>query len=289
VPNVVFFITTARSGTQWLTSKLNEAYPNLSVAEHEPLKYRYEPRSHLRDLGKLRELIRRPDVSAHMDRIHRIVEERTYVEVGFPAFAMAPILREEFGDRLRLIQLTRHPVRVAASIVTHHWFDGSRPDIERCIVPTPLDPGSALHGYASRWKQMSAFEKALCFWYEVHAFGVEQEALSPEGTFARFKFEKIVNDHTAQSEFCAVLGLPNDVDWETATVDRVDNVRRRTSKPINWSAARQLTEIRVLASQLGYALNEVSETELAARYSCSPLQQFADDIKRIIRRRLTLG
>jgi hypothetical protein len=286
VGRVVFFVTTARSGTQWAAAKLRDAYPELLVVEHEPLKYRYEPRTHIRDIGRLRRLAGRPDIRAHLDHIHDIAGERTYVEVGFPAFAMAPILREEFGDRLRIIQLTRHPVRVAASIVTHHWFDGTRPDIERCIVPTPLDPGSALHDYAGRWNQMSAFEKALCFWYEVHTFGVEQEAMSPPGTFARFQFERILTDPDVQSQFCDVLGLPPAMDWEQAPAERVDKNRHHTSQPIDWSAAEHLPEVRQLASELGYELDEVDQAELAHRYACTPFQQLVDDLKRVVRRRM---
>jgi hypothetical protein len=285
---VVFFITTARSGTQWVASKLGEAYPDQVVAEHEPLKYRYEPRKYLRDAGKLRELAHRPDIRAHLDRIHGIVKERTYVEVGFPAFAMAPILREEFGDSLRIVQLTRHPVRVAASIVTHHWFDGTRPDIQRCIVPTPFDAGSALPSYAPRWPQMSAFEKALCYWYEVHAFGVEQEALSPAGTFARFQFEQLLADPETQSRFPAFLGLPPSIDWKQATAQRVDKIQRQTSQQIDWSAAKRHPKIWELASELRYELDQVSEAELAARYACSPIQQLKDDLKRLVRRRLPM-
>jgi hypothetical protein len=283
----VFFITTARSGTQWVASKFAEAYPDLLVVEHEPLKYQYEPRKHLRDIGRLRELVDRPDVRAHLNRIHRIIEERTYLEVGFPAFAMSPVLREEFGDRLRLVQLTRHPIRVATSIVTHHWFDGSRPDIQRDIVPTPTDPGSALAKYSSRWPQMSAFEKALCFWLEVHSFGIEQEALSPPGTFARFRFEQLLSDPDAQTRFCSFLELPPRIDWERAPAERIDRNQRHTSHRIDWSTAKRIPEIEQLASHLGYELDEVGEAELAARYVYSPVRELADNIKRVIRRQLS--
>ena len=62
-PTVTFFITTARSGTQWTASTLNKVYSDLLLAEHEPLGYRYEPRKTLRDLGKLRALLDREEIA----------------------------------------------------------------------------------------------------------------------------------------------------------------------------------------------------------------------------------
>ena len=116
---VTFFITTARSGTQWLTAALREAYGDALVARHEPLGYRYRPKVTLRDPDALRALVRQPEIAAHFATIRTVSAERPYVEVGFPAYALAPALREEFGEALRLVQLTRHPLRVAGSLVSH--------------------------------------------------------------------------------------------------------------------------------------------------------------------------
>jgi len=106
---VTFFITTARSGTQSLHAALQTVYSDLLVAEHEPIRYAYAPKQCLRDPAALAALRIKPVVRQHLDHIHEVLRHKSYVEVGFPAFATAPLLAEEFGTRLRLVQLVRHP------------------------------------------------------------------------------------------------------------------------------------------------------------------------------------
>ncbi len=163
-----FFIATARSGTQWVCHSLRTVFGDLLAIEHEPIKYAYSPKRCLRNPSALATLRTYPMVRRHLDKIHRTLKDRPYVEVGFPAFAAAPLLLEEFGSHLRLVHLTRHPLRTAASIVIHRWFDPrERPDIMADVALTPTDHGVRLHHYAGRWPQMSPFEKALFNWTEV--------------------------------------------------------------------------------------------------------------------------
>ena len=284
---VTFFITTARSGTQWVESALNEIYGDLLMAEHEPLRYLYKPRTNLRDLDKLRALRENPRIRAHLERIHEITMTHTYVEVGFPAFALAPLLREEFGDRLRLVQLTRDPVKVAASTVTHNWPD--RQDIIDSILPTPLDPGTKLAKYADVWPRLTGFEKGLFYWYEVHSYGLEQEPASPPGTYLRIQFEKLVKDDQTQGVFCDFLGLPRRPDWAEFTSERVDGYYYRTSEPINWAAIHEYPEIYHLAKTLGYEPEKLDPEVLSARYRQHHLRTLAGRFKRRVLGHLSRG
>jgi len=274
---VTFFISTARSGTQWSAATLNNIYPDLLVATHEPVGYLYKPKDNLRDIEKLRGLLRDPRIRAHFDRIHETIETRSYVEVGFPAFALAPLLREEFGDRLRLVQLTRHPVRVAASIVTHDWYrEGVRKDIMTTIALTPTDSGVTLSHYAERWSAMTSFERALFYWYEVHAFGLEQKAMSPPGGFARFQFEKLVSDRASRDAFLAFLDLPHRSGWRAAARIRIDNHRSRTYEKIDSGLIKTQPEIDKLARQLGYRIDADAKV---SKYRINPIKRFAKGAK----------
>jgi hypothetical protein len=284
-PTVTFFITTARSGTQWLTAALREAYGDALVAKHEPLGYRYRPKATLRDPDALRALARQPEIAAHFAAIRDIAAERPYVEVGFPAYALAPVLSEQFGDALRLVQLTRHPIRVAGSLVSHGWYQrGRRADVAADIAPEPSDPGVTLPGYAARWPAMTAFEKALYYWFQVHDYAREVQAAAPPGQFARFSFERLLEDPGARAGFATHLGLDNQPGWrESPTARVIDRFHNRTVEPIEpWRIAAH-PEIVALAEALGYGV-AVDPRELERRYRKSwPLRAWAA-LGRIARR-----
>jgi hypothetical protein len=277
-PTVTFFITTARSGTQWVTTALREAYGDALVARHEPLGYRYRPKATLRDPDALRALARQPEIAAHFAWIREVTAERPYVEVGFPAYALAPVLREQFGAALRLVQLTRHPVRVAGSLVSHGWYQhGRRADLAADVAPEPSDPGVSLPGYAARWRQMTAFEKALYYWYQVHDYAREAEAAAPRGQFARFAFERLLDYASTRAAFAAHLGLDDRPAWRERPTERVvDRFHRRTVEAIEpWRVAAH-PEIVALAEALGYDMSEVDAGELEQRYRKSwPLRAWA--------------
>lgn len=284
-PTVTFFITTGRSGTQWLAAKLSEVYPDLLTVAHEPVAYAYRPKDTLRDPKRLRMLRDDARIGAHLDGIHRTLETHSYVEVGFPAFALAPLLREEFGERLRLVQLTRHPVRVAASLVTHGWYvEGVRPDIKAAVALTPFDAGVLLKQYAARWPDMSAFERGLFFWYEVHSFGIEQEAASDPGTFARFQFESLVENRNAQEELRTFLQLPERPGWRLRHTRAVDRHHRRTAVPIEWQSIHAHPQIIASGERLGYAPEPAGARALDTRYRKTKLMRISERANHVLRR-----
>ena len=282
-PTVTFFITTARSGTQWTTKTIDTIYPDRFVTCHEPVGYAYDPKTTLRNPENLRKLLEKPRIRDHFAQVHDIIQTRSYVEVGFPAFALAPLLREEFGRRLRLVQLTRHPVRTAVSLMTHGWFDGNRTDIERAILITPEDPGARLAEYKSRWPSLTPFERGLYFWYQVHAFGLEQEAVSEAGTFARFRFEDMVSDTASQKSFCAFMGVPYKAAWKDVVTERVDRFHLRTSTRFDVRTFRKHPDIVELARVLGYDPFVFSNTELKGRYWAGRGSVVARGMRKILR------
>lgn len=279
-----FFIATARSGTQWVCHSLRNVFGDLLAVEHEPIKYAYAPKRCLRNPAALAALRGYPIVRRHLDEIHSTLKDRPYVEVGFPAFAAAPLLLEEFGSHLRLVHLTRHPLRAAASIVTHRWFDPrERPDIMADVALAPTDHGVRLHHYAARWDQMSPFEKALFNWTEVHLYGLEVRDLSTIPVL-RVRFEDLLTQKGAASTFLDFLDLPHRSEWDAAATTIVDNFQRKTDHNMDWSTTHALPEMTELAEAFGYDLDAVSERTLRSRYYESLGEKAKRRLRRTVRR-----
>lgn len=249
---VTFFVTTARSGTQWLCATLQALYPDLLAVEHEPIGYAYSPKRYLRNPAAADALRSDPVVRAHFDKIHQVLKQKDYVEVGFPAFAAAPVLAAEFGERLRIVQLVRHPVRVAASIASQRWFDpGARNDIKADIMSEPTDPGARLQGYEDRWETMTAYEKGLFYWGEVHLCGQEVRKALPAVPFLQTTLEQLLSDGAAQKQLADFLGVPYRSMWSSAPAKRVD-FHRRKIRALNRAQIAGHPQIMVLAANLGY-------------------------------------
>lgn len=251
-----FFITTARSGTQWLCATLQAIYPDLLVVEHEPIGYAYSPKIYLRSPAALAALRTKPVVREHLDNIHDVLRQKSYVEVGFPAFAAAPLLAAEFGAHLRLVQLVRHPARVAVSVAAQNWFDpGRRNDIQRDISPAPTDPGVRLRHYGERWVTMTPFEKSLFYWAEVHLYGLEVRQAFPDVPFLQLTFEDLLADAVAWKRLAAFLDVPYRPAWREAATIRIDAYRNKISM-VERSQLQSHPEIAALARRFGYDIGD---------------------------------
>lgn len=285
-----FFITTARSGTQWVCETLRSGYPDLLAVEHEPIRYAYAPKRCLRDPFAAAALRKQPTVRRHLDRVHEMLRRKSYVEVGFPAFAAAPILWEEFGSRLRLVQLVRHPVRVAASIVTHRWFDpGHRTDIEDNIALAPTDSGVRMRHYAGQWTHMSAFEKALFNWAEVHLYGLEIRDELSAVPHLQVSLEELLARSDARRRLTEFLGIPFRPVWSDAPQNIIDQYRKKTVHKIDRSKVHTLPEVAQLAERFGYDLDSITEPALQLRYCDSKVAQARRRIGHMLKRVAPVG
>jgi hypothetical protein len=263
-----FFITTARSGTQWLAESLGNCYRDALVVTHEPIGYRYRPKIYLRADDRLDELRALPPVAAHLDEIHEILRHRSYVEVGFPCFATAPLLGREFGDRLRLVQLIRHPVRVAASLVTHYWYQSARKDsLPDDIELEPQDPGVVQSDYLDRWPTLTPYEKALFYWTEVHLFAQEVEVRHPGLPFHRIRFEDLIGDEVHLRRLAAFLEVEYREDWSRTRELLIDRFRLRTTLPIDASRILAHPRAMQLVHDFGYELSAIDLKSMHERYA----------------------
>ena len=263
----VFFITTARSGTQWVAAGLARHFGHSLVVAHEPVGYAYRPKVYLRADDRLAELRAQPRVARHLDGIHRILRTTSYVEVGFPCFALAPLLLREFGERLRIVQLVRHPVRVAASAVTHRWYQTTRSDsLAEDVELAPSDKGVLQKYYADRWRWMTAYEKALFYWSEVHQFAQEVKARFTTVPFHTARFEDLIHEPSARATFAAFIGVESEHRWENFVKTHVDHYRLRTAQRIDLASTTRHPKVIELSKRHGYDLAGVSVESIRSRY-----------------------
>ncbi len=281
----VFFITTARSGTQWVAAALAHNFGHSLLVAHEPVGYAYRPKIFLRAHDRLEELRTQPQVARHLDEIHRILQTKTYVEVGFPCFALAPLLLTEFGERLRIVQLVRHPVRVAASVVTHRWYQNSRSDsLSEDIELAPSDQGVLQKHYAHRWQSMTPYEKGLFYWTEVHEFAREVNVRFTTVPFHTARFEDLIFDQSARANFTAFIGVQNVPRWGSFANTHVDHYRLRTAQRINLSSTIRHTKVVELSRRYGYDLTGVSRESIRARYENPVERRLLERVKSRIER-----
>jgi len=263
----VFFIATARSGTQWLAGNLQRRYADLLVTEHEPVGYAYRPKVYLRDEARLDELRALPKVSDHLDKIHRTLDSKSYVEVGFPCYALAPLLVREFGERVRFVHLIRNPVYVAASVATHNWYEPKRQDsLPIDVQPEPSDPGVIQKHYASRWQELSSYEKALFYWTEVHLYGLEVKVRFPDVPFHTMWFENMVTLPSGLEGLAHFLEVPKRTEGEERAGIPIDRHRRKTSVPIDWTEIFRHEQTLELGERFGYDLASINGRDLLTRY-----------------------
>jgi Sulfotransferase domain len=266
-----FFVTTARSGTQWVHSVLRALCKDVLEAEHEPIGYIYDPRQRLRNDSRLLALREQPTIQRHLERIHNILESKCYVEVGFPCFASLPLMLHEFKDQFQVVQLVRHPVYVAASVVTHGWYDAKlRPDIEEFIALRPTDSGTLWPQYKQCWASMSHFERGLYYWGQVHAYGLEFQTIYGQVPYHRVRFEDLLADADAFRRLATFVGGGeiNPTDWLDSVGTRVDHYHKTTRKKIEIRTLSRHPEIVSLAEVLGYGdVLQLDKAEIKRRYS----------------------
>jgi hypothetical protein len=179
----------------------------------------------------------------------------------------------------------RHPVQVAASIVTHRWYSsGVRSDIKAEVALTPSDAGARLRNYAGRWATMSEFEKALFYWTEVHLYGLEVQTRFSAVPFFQVSFEDLLEQRDARVAFTRFLDVPYRSGFDSAPGERKDRFKRRTPVKIEPGQIGELPEAVHLARRFGYEIGAVAMQEFQARYRRSWLESARRQLVSALRR-----
>ncbi len=268
MPHVAFFISTGRCGTQWLASNLRDEYTDLAVVTHEPLGPRYRPKEFFRAYDDIKRIELIPEIAAHLDDISLVKSERIYIETGWPCYSAVPLLIERFGTDLRLVHLVRHPVHTAMSLVTHQFYSAERQDeYVRFAQLDPHVPGVFHSEYASRWNEMTRYEKCLFWWTEINLYGREIASRFPSIRLIQMRMEDLLgSDSIALERLTAFLGLPFRLSLSSAKSKTVDGWNFQTDQALEWRQIFDHPGTVTLAKEYGYNFEMVDQHVLDHRY-----------------------
>jgi hypothetical protein len=267
---VAAVLGTGRCETQWLTAALRDLYPGLAV-EHEPIGALYAPRRNFRLYADPAAILNVPEVRAHIDALE--ASSRPYIETGWPLFPALPLLARRLGDRLRIVHLTRHPVPAALSQLAEGLYAGSARDdpYTRLATLGPEDPNVFQPEYAKTWDQLSAYEKCLFWWTEVHLFGLEFPGRFPQTRFLRIKSEAIMKGERATLQrLLDFLDLPRDARWSARADHAVARWHPHPDPSVDPLEIHRHPATVEVARELGYDVSSLNTGELLARYRGAP-------------------
>ncbi len=285
-PRFLYIISTGRCGTQWLASVLGAIYADRAVIEHEPLGPAYRPKETLRVPGRLAELASTPPLARHLARIDGILEHSPYIECGWPAFAAVPIFIDRFGPRLRLIHLVRHPVYTALSYQTVNHYQLEPGDQWLPCELDPFDAGVMHPHYRDRWDRLSAYEKSLFQWLEIHTWAETLKRDYPQAGIRTVRLEDLFSPHGAAvlHEITDMAGLPRRQALDTKLYERVDAHQQGTFRQFEWTQIYEYPEVMALATHYGYEFDTLESERLIQRYRSPVLERLNKQFKHFKRR-----
>ncbi|MGZ5049638.1 MAG: hypothetical protein ACXWF8_04045 [Methylobacter sp.] len=261
-----FFLSTGRCGTQWLAENLSALSAGSAVIEHEPLHSRYYPRL-MHGSNDPEKTGNAEEINRHCERIEEILEDKSYIECGWPAWGAIPYLLRRFKGKINIVHLVRHPVPVACSWVSHRAFCPPLiplPHLQEKILATPFDDGTAFPHYCEQWTSMNPFEKSLFFWLEINALGLklEKEAHAP---WLRIRFEDLFYENAMQN-LVDFLGLTAQENTSDAFGKVKDNFHYACDTWWRPQDIQKYPDIVKTAMQLSYDPLDFDEEKLWKRY-----------------------
>lgn len=259
----LFVLSTGRCGTQWLAEALRGIAGDRALVAHEPLDNDYAPRE---ILGAGRPEALDPDLAEpvleHLEAVEATLRDRNYIECGHPLWSTLPYLLERFAGRVRVVHLVRHPVPVAISWLTMTaYIPPLAPHLREKVLLSPFDDGVRFPAFRERWSSLTPYEKALYYWAEVNALGLDLEK-SQDVPWLRVRFEDLFRVETMEA-VASFAGLEGPV---TIPSDTVDDYRFLTRA---WTDPRRIAnhaEVVSVADQLGYDPMAFDENRLRLRY-----------------------
>ncbi len=259
-----FFISTGRCATQWFAAELESTYSDIAEVVHEPLQQiHYQPRHYFRIGDRNREMLGIETIAKHFSHVKEVLQNKHYIETGWPAYSAIPLLAEEFKGRIKLVQLIRHPVTTALSMATHNVYD--RGDWTEAVALTPFDEGAQQPELAAAWPEMTLYEKCLFWWTEIHSYGKELQQQFPDVPFHVCRYEEIFRKETgAFAELCRFLELPVRERPERGE-KRTDRFSSKTA-PVDWKLIRKYPRTVELSESFGYSLDDISTADIKERY-----------------------
>jgi Sulfotransferase domain len=272
---VVLFASAGRCGTQWIAKALQAHYSDLVRAEHEPLTYRYAPRSLMRTGLSFAEHPNFLLLMSHLADISVGLGARSYVETGWPMIGALPLFDLVFGESaVAVVHLSRDPVTSACSMVTHNYYMRERSDgYASYAILRPDDPGVSDPRWAELWPTMDAFERCLFHWFEVNSYAREYTTgLGPDRRWVHVRYEDIFDpvDSSSLVRLLEFLGLPARQGFLADISAPFDLHRATTDGPIEVEKIHRHPQVLDLARELGHDVTDVDVPLLHRRYCADP-------------------
>jgi hypothetical protein len=235
-----FFLSTARSGSKWLSEVLEAATSLTSRHEYILNQEFFDGRTAEKRTGhdfaslaqNHREVTRL--IADAWDRVER--QPNDYAEINVYLEAFIETILTFFGNAV-LIHLHRDPRAVVRSIMNRHWYDTPLDDRHR-RVDTP------------KWDSLGQFEKACHYVRDVN-----ERLVTACST--RLCFERMTTDVEYLAETLAKLGIPLHLRLARRYIGKVVNANSESDFPTieEWSIDQRQKFDEIcgpVSAQLGY-------------------------------------
>ena len=140
----------------------------------------------------------------------------------------------------------------------------------RLAVLRPTDPNVFQSHYAREWHQLSAYEKCLFWWTEVHMLGLEFPTRRPEIPLVRVQSERLLaGDRTELSKMLELMELDWDERWVARAGQLIDRWHHQTDRAFDPHRISRHQQTLRTARQLGYEPLDIDRAALDRRYKLS--------------------
>ena len=273
--NAIFFISTGRCATQWMSDKLSTHYHDLAVVKHEPFQVEYQPRFYFNAYHSKEEVIFSQVIEEHLAFIRNTIQNFSYIETGWPVYGALPFILSRLKGRVKVVHLFRHPIRVAASLATKNVY--SKSAWSDAVALSPSDYG-VTQGYLNghQWDSMSQFEKCLFWWTEINQFALDLKRDFESIPWLTLKYEEVFSENSKSElrRLVNFLSLPERESFFNSLSQKTDNYSSKSQKPINIHAVEKYPKVFELMDKLGYEYEDSNISEIKKRYEMSFWQRW---------------
>ena len=256
-------ITTGRSGSTYLHNLFTHNYPEQRGILHESLHPRLaKPALHHRrfDASALED----PNLRRHFDALDALREHGQVVDFGWVLGALAPALVQRYGERLRVLLLTAHPVSVAASFANRGHYTRNR---GRSWAISPFHDNARFQEYQSRWPAMSPFERGLFRWLEITSLGREFRERHPEVPVLAIRSDELFADPALAARVAEFVGLPpRELDFDVPKNEAASHHVERRPVGEEWRRVFDMPEVMALAETMGFDMRPENVARIVSRY-----------------------
>lgn len=257
--DAVLFLSTGRCGTQSVANVLKQLCNEFAVVEHEPIEFGYRPNLYFRCDPDYFTKNKNEQVCNHLETIKETLKNRLYIETGWPCYSHIPFFIEALNNKAKIIHLIRDPVKVAASLTTHDFYNPANSNgFNLYGALSPYIEGTVMQEYQTRWEKMSRFEKCLYHWAEINLYGLWLQETYRKTPFLRIKAEDLFEKpEVMYRQIMKFIGIPwqKDINMES---HHIDNYSRRTRERINPELLLQHPEIIRLMNKFSYSESSIT-------------------------------